>query len=149
VTIENSNSKSLIEYLLEKDEPTMKRTIRVNHIRSGMFSLIYLSHIIEISFVLFLSNFLLGPAVFFIINGLFFSFLFTRPHWYRLLAIHKFLFRLTNDDYYMQEVHLGLGFWIGRILMAIIALGQIALGVYYLARYGFLDQNLIHLISHY
>ena len=147
--MENSDSKTLIEYLLEDDEPSMKRTILVNHIRSGIFSLFYLSHIIEVSFVLFLSIFLLGPAVFFIINGLFFSFLFARPHWYPLLTIHKFLFRLSNDDYYMQELGLGLGFWVSRTLMLIVAFGQIALGIYFLARYGFLDQNLIHLISHY
>ena len=143
--MENSNSKSLIEYLLEEDKPTMKRTILVNHIRSGKFSLVYLSYIIEVSFVLFLSIFLLGPAIFFIINGVFCAFLFARPHWYRLLVIHKRLFRLSDDDYYMQEVRLGLGFWIGRVLMAMIAFGQIALGIYFLARYGFLDQNLIHL----
>lgn len=147
--MENSDSKTLIEYLLEDDEPSMKRTILVNRIRSGMFSLVYLSYIIEVSFALFLSIFLLGPAVFFIINGIFFSFLFARPHWYRLLSIHKFLFRLSNEDYFMEEVSLGLGFWVGRAIMLIVAFGQIALGVYFLIRYGFLDQNLIHLISHY
>jgi hypothetical protein len=147
--MESSDSKTLIEYLLEDDEPSMKRTILVNHIRSGMFSFVYLSHIIEVCFVLFLSIFLLGPAVFFIINGLFFSFLFARPHWYPLLSIHKFLFRLSDDDYYIEEVSLGLWFWVGRILMLVLAIGQIVLGVYFLARYGFLDQNLIHLLSHY
>jgi hypothetical protein len=146
--MENSESKSLIEYLLEEDEPSMKRTILINHIRSGIITLFFISHIIEVSFVLFLSIFLLGPAVFFIINGLFCAFLFARPHWYPLVGIHKFLFRLTNEDYYMEEIRLGLVFWIGRLLMAIIALGQIALGVYFLAQYGFLDQNLIYLISH-
>jgi hypothetical protein len=147
--MENSDAKTLIEYQLEDDEPSMKRTILVNHIRSGMFSLIYLSHIIEVCFLLFLSIFLFGPAVFFIIDGLFFSFLFARPHWYPLLSIHKFLFHLSNDDYYMQEVDLGLWFWVGRILMLIVAFGQIALGIYFLTIYGFLDQNLIHLLSHF
>ena len=38
--MENSDSKTLIEYLLEDDKPSMKRTILVNRIRSGMFSLV-------------------------------------------------------------------------------------------------------------
>jgi hypothetical protein len=146
--METTDSKSLIEYLMDEDNPTMKRTILVNHMRSGLMSLFYISHIIEVCFVLFLSIFLLGPAVFFILNGLFCAFLFIRPHWHPLVKFHRFILRLSSDDYYMEEIPLGLGFWIVRTLMAIIALGQIALGIYFLASYGFLDQNLIHLLSH-
>jgi len=146
--MENSDTKSLIEYHLEEDQPVTKRTILVNHLRAGITSLFYISHIIEVGFVLFLSIFLLGPAMSFIINGVLCAILFARPHWSPLVPIHKYLFHLSIDDYYMQEIHLGPGFWIGRVLMAIVALGQIALGIYFLARFGFLDQNLIYLISH-
>ena len=145
--MENSDTKSLIEYHLDEDQPMAKRKILVNHLRAGITSLFYISHIIEVGFVLFLSIFLLGPAVSFIINGVLCAVLFARPHWSRLVAIHKYLFHLSNDDYYMQEISLGLGFWIGRVLMVIVALGQIALGIYFLTRFGFLDQNLIYLIS--
>ena len=146
--METSDSKSLIEYHLEEDQPMTKRMILVNHLRSGITSLFYISHIIEVGFVLFLSIFLFGPAVSFILSGILCAFLFSRPHFSPLVAVHKVLFHLSSDDYYMQEIRPGLGFWAGRVLMAIVALGQIALGVYFLARYGFLDQNLIHLISH-
>jgi hypothetical protein len=124
----------------------MKQTTMVNHLRSGTMSLLFLSHIIEVTFVIFLTIFLLGPAVFFIINGLFCAFLFLRPHISSLVGFYKFIFRLTDDDFYMEELDLGFSFWLSRVLMVIIVLGQITVGIYFLSRYGFLNQNLIYLL---
>jgi hypothetical protein len=142
-----SDSNYLVEYLSdEKESLPMKNTILVNHLRSGIMSLFFISHIIEVVFVLFLCIFLLGPAVIFIINGLFCAFLFARPHWFPLVTIYKVIFHLSDDDFYMDEIGLDLWFWLARILMVIIALGQIILGIYFLTQYGFLNQNLIYLI---
>jgi hypothetical protein len=46
----------------------------------------------------------------------------------------------------MDEVTLGFWFWLSRALMLIFSLGQVVVGIYSLARYGFLNQNLIYLI---
>ena len=118
----------------------------VNHLHSGFMSLLFISRIIEVISMLFLSIFLLGPAVFCIINGLFCAFFFARPYRYPLLVAYKFIFRLSDDDFYMEELRLGFWFWFSRTLMVIIALGQIIAGIYFLAHYGFLNQNLIYLI---
>lgn len=124
----------------------MKRSIMVNHLRSDIISLYYIGHIIEVTFVIFLSIFLLGPAVFFILNGLFCGFMFARPYWYQLLVPYKYLFHLFDDDFYMDEVDLDFRFWLSRALMLVFSLGQVVVGIFFLARYGFLNQNLIHLI---
>ncbi|MBN2257554.1 MAG: hypothetical protein JW704_06995 [Anaerolineaceae bacterium] len=145
--MENSDLKSLIESLQEVTAPPMKRTILVNHLRSGIISLMFLSHFIEVTLVLFLSIFLLGPAVFFIINGIFCGLLFFRPHWLPLLRAYKFLFRLDDEDFYMNEQALSLGFWVSRFLMVVFVVSQIAIGIYFLSQYGFLNQNLIHLLT--
>lgn len=125
----------------------MKDTIIVNRIRSGIMTMHFISHIIEVTFVLFISIFLLGPAVSFILNGLFCGFLFFRPHWFRLLGAYKFLFHLEDEDFYMQEQPLNFPFWLSRSLMAIVAIGQIVIGIYFLTRYGFLNQNLLYLLA--
>jgi hypothetical protein len=124
----------------------MKRIIMVNHLRSDIISLYFIGHIIEVTFAIFLSIFLLGPAVFFIINGLFCGFMFARPYWYQLLVPYKYLFHLFDDDFYMDEVKLGFWFCLSRALMVIFSLGQVVVGIYFLASYGFLNQNLIYLI---
>jgi hypothetical protein len=46
----------------------------------------------------------------------------------------------------MDEVTLGFWFWLSRTLMIIFSLGQVIIGIYFLIRYGFLNQNLIYLI---
>jgi hypothetical protein len=125
----------------------MKSTVNVNRLRSGIMSMLFISHIIEVTFVIFLSIFLLGPAIFFIITGLFCAVLFFRPHWIRLLGVYKFLFRLEDEDFYLHELPLNFGFWLTRSLMVILVLGQITVGIYYLSSYGFLNQNLIYLLA--
>ncbi|GEM_PF-5720566 len=124
----------------------MKRIVMVNHLRSDIISLYFIGHLIEVTFAIFLSIFLLGPAVFFIINGIFCGFLFARPYWYQLLGPYKFLFHLFDDDFYMDEVKLDAWFWISRSLMVAFSLGQFVIGIYFLVRFGFLSQNLIYLI---
>lgn len=124
----------------------MKQTILVNHLRSGTISLFFISHIIEVVFVVFVSIFLLGPAITFIISGLLCAFFFLRPHVYLFLAPYKKVFHLADDDFFMHELKLNFWFWFLRVLMIIITLGQIITGSYFLAKYGFLNQNLIYLI---
>ena len=46
----------------------------------------------------------------------------------------------------MDEVKFGFWFCLSRALMVIFSLGQVVVGIYFLARYGFLNQNLIYLI---
>jgi hypothetical protein len=146
--MENSGSETLIEYRVDEAKPSLKTKILVNHLRAGTISMIFISHMIEVGFVLFLSIFVLGPAVFFIISGLFSAFLFVRPHWFSLLGVYKAIFHVYDEDFYLNEINLNFWFWISRILMVIFAIGQIIIGIYFLNHYGFLDQNLIYLLMH-
>jgi hypothetical protein len=124
----------------------MAKIIYVNRYNSSVLSLNFLSRVLGTIILVFLSIFFLGPAVFFIINGVFCTILFFRPYSRILYQVYKFLFKLKDYEFYMQEVPLNFGFWIKRGLLAIIALGQIGIGIYFLIRYGFLEQNLIHAI---
>ena len=124
----------------------MTKTIYANRYNSTILSLNFISHFLEIIILDFASIFILGPAVFFIINGLLCAILFFRPYFQPLYEIYKFIFRLKDYEFYMQEVTLTIGFLLSRSLMAIIVIGQIGIGLYFLIRFGFLEQNLIHAI---
>lgn len=124
----------------------MTKTIYVNRYNSSILSLNFISHFLETILFVFFSIFVLGPAVFFVIDGVVCVILFFRPYFQPIYAAYKFLFRLKDYDFYMQEIPITFGFLLSRSVMAIIAIGQIGIGLYFLIRYGFLEQNLIHAI---
>jgi len=124
----------------------MTKTVYVNRYNSSVLSLNFISHFLEIIILVFLTIFILGPAVFFIINGLLCAILFFRPYFRPLYEAYKFIFKLKDYEFYMQEVSLTIGFWLTRSVLAIIVIGQIGIGIYFLIRFGFLEQNMIHVI---
>ncbi len=124
----------------------MAKTIYVNRYNSSILSLTFLSRVLGTAILVFLSIFILGPAVFFIISGMFCTILFFRPYSRPLYEAYKFLFKLKDYEFYMQQVTLNFGFWVKMGFMVIIAVGQIVIGINFLIQHGFLAQNLIHTI---
>ncbi|MGA9398954.1 MAG: hypothetical protein WBV22_11925 [Anaerolineaceae bacterium] len=124
----------------------MTKIVYANRYNSSVLSLNLISRFLEIIILVFLTIFILGPAVFFIICGLLCAILFFRPYFRPLYEAYKFIFRLKDYEFYMQGIPLNIGFWFSRSIMAIIVIGQIGIGIYFLIRFGFLEQNLIHAI---
>ena len=121
----------------------MPKSFYVNRYNSSILSLNFISHSLGVTLLVFFSIFILGPAVFLVINGAYCTVLFFRPYFQPLYEIYKFLFRLSDRDFYIQEVPATAWFWISRTGMAIFSLGQIGLGIYFLATQGFAVQNMI------
>lgn len=121
----------------------MPKSFYVNRYNSSILSLSFISHVLGVTLLIFFSIFLLGPAIFLILNGAYFTVLFFRPFFTPLYAIYKFIFRASDRDFYIQEVPANAWFWASRAFQAAVSLGQIGLGIYFLVTQGFAQQNLI------
>lgn len=124
----------------------MTKSVYANRYNSTILSLNFMSHFLGMIILVFLTIFILGPAVFLLINGIFCAILFFRPYFQPLYEAYKFIFRLKDNEFYMQEVPLTFSFWLSRSFLALIVFGQIGIGIYFLIRFGFLEQNLIYTI---
>ncbi len=124
----------------------MTKTVYAFRYNSSILSLNFISRFLGIIILDFLSIFILGPAVFFILNGFLCAILFFRPYFRLLYEAYKFLFKLKDYEFYVQEVPLTIRFLFNRGILAFIVIGQIGVGIYFLIRFGFLEQNMIYAI---